>query len=1547
MKTHQANPKFNLRTAIVRWRSRAWAALLATTLFVVAVSSTAFAQGVSDTKGPAVLCDKAVATCFSGYVGGAFGGPVNPYGFVVGVVDVRDPAANGAVLDQNWAAPMYHGPSSSLWTATNLGQVFGVTLDDAIPPNIYVSATTLYGPQYFGPGGPGAVYKLNGVSGAISTLAVLPNGNMSLLPKNRTGPALGNLCFDRVHRQLFVSNFEDGNIYRVDLLGNWSATQAYDHGAQGRPGGPQPLPAINDNGSVGAMTPLGRRVWGLNVHDKRLYYGVWYQDSQNSGNPPNEVWSVALDSTGAPDATTARREFQTPALAPGNYSSPVSDISFAEPGRLLLAERTTPFGGAHQARHLEYNRNLNSGQWLNTGKTFYTGMAGLPNSSAGGADYDCNGDVWVTADYLKGNIYGLSHIDGGGNTLATITSASYLVDLNGVLGSQDKTQIGDVVVNRSCCECIVVCDVQSTCLTNGNYSYTFSVTNYFNGPISHLVFLESPGVVFSPDIVTLATPLNHGEGAIVTVNFHTTNTTLTNICFRMSAHNANFERCCVIEHCLPVPQCCLRITNDCVICNPNGNGGWTYTFDFHNLSGSPVKYIYLVADPAVVTVPPIILPTPLANGASTTITVNIPPPTGTNCPGRVCFIVSAHTPTFAVCCAIRHCVELPACCPPKTYTLDADFDLGTTVNLNHTLVNNQLQLNPVTKPLPYVAVPCSARGTVARIDVNTGVVLGEYLSAPNTMGRNPSRTTVDQFGNVWVGNRDESGSSPASGGTSKGSVVRIGLLIGGTRGDKVPITGGGFNFVPNPLGQYVQNPTYSTCVDRDGDGLIKTSRGLGDILPWNNGGGVDSHGGVTTAEDECITVYTRVIGGGARHLSIDCNNNLWVGGLFDSEFEKLSGVTGAPIPLTQFGIGCGGYGGVLDGFGVLWSGSSLMRYNTVTMSGACVPGISMYGIGLSPLNCHVVASMGSVNTNSSIFGVLEFDPAGNIVNFNSTVNWGFGICVDGNGHVWVAQWNQVAHLDQNLNLVGYVTGIGSGPGPINGARGVAVDSNGKIWVSEDANNRASRIDPSLNAGVGGLDLAVPLGTNAGPYNYSDMTGFVSLGATCRFGFWSVCRDACAAGAEWGIVSWNASVPAGTALKVEVRAADDKIALGSGTFQEVRNAKSFCGTGVLGRYLEVRVSFTGTPCSTNSPILYDLTVDCCRKTSCDPTNRPPNIVRCPGPFSFPTSNAPVTLTMSVTVTDADGDPLTVKWIKGVPLQTNNVPAGAPSPTVATLNFTNTFAPGNHVVIIEVDDGSGRKAICDVIVNVGDHNQPIIAVPVGVSVVAFTGAVPNFIREQIAVDDQTPPEQIVLGQVPGSGLVVSQGVQVVQITARDLAGNTATGQTYFAVGPVVRISSPANYTLYTAPATVNVTAAIASNITGVASVRLLNGGVVVGTDNTPPYSFVVSNLPAGGYLLTAQAVNSNNVVSTSVGVVISVNAGAGTPGLFLPTPAVADGHIVFSMQTEAGVTCYIECTDSLSSPNWRLLKTIVGDGSTVTVTDPVAPAPERYYRLRMDH
>jgi len=47
-----------------------------------------------------------------------------------------------------------------------------------------------------------------------------------------------------------------------------------------------------------------------------------------------------------------------------------------------------------------------------------------------------------------------------------------------------------------------------------------------------------------------------------------------------------------------------------------------------------------------------------------------------------------------------------------------------------------------------------------RVDAVTGAILGEYRTAPQGLAGNPSRTSVDSQGNVWIGNADEESPLP-------------------------------------------------------------------------------------------------------------------------------------------------------------------------------------------------------------------------------------------------------------------------------------------------------------------------------------------------------------------------------------------------------------------------------------------------------------------------------------------------------------------------------------------------------------------------------------------------------------------------------------------------------------------------------------------------------------------------------------------------------------------------------------------------------------------
>lgn len=129
-----------------------------------------------------------------------------------------------------------------------------------------------------------------------------------------------------------------------------------------------------------------------------------------------------------------------------------------------------------------------------------------------------------------------------------------------------------------------------------------------------------------------------------------------------------------------------------------------------------------------------------------------------------------------------------------TYTFNEDFDAGSSINVAH-LADGQLQLDEKVQTFDVMWVAASAHGTIVKINTRTGEILGEYRTGPEGRNLNPSRTTVDNNGNVWAGNRNDD-----VGG--RGSVVKIGLVENGQ------------------------------CVDRNGNGVIDTSTGLGDIKAW-------------------------------------------------------------------------------------------------------------------------------------------------------------------------------------------------------------------------------------------------------------------------------------------------------------------------------------------------------------------------------------------------------------------------------------------------------------------------------------------------------------------------------------------------------------------------------------------------------------------------------------------------------------------------------------------------------------------------------------------
>ena len=96
------------------------------------------------------------------------------------------------------------------------------------------------------------------------------------------------------------------------------------------------------------------------------------------------------------------------------------------------------------------------------------------------------------------------------------------------------------------------------------------------------------------------------------------------------------------------------------------------------------------------------------------------------------------------------------------------------------------------------------------------------------------------------------------------------------------------------------------------------------------------------------------------------------------------------------------------------------------------------------------------------------------------------------------------------------------------------------------------------------------------------------------------------------------------------------------------------------------------------------------------------------------------------------------------------------------------------------------------------------------------------------------------------------------------------------PTVTLTAPANNASYTAPATVNLTAAASDTDGTITQVEFFQGTTLLATDTTGAdgYSYTWTNVPQGSYSLTAKATDNLGAVTTSSVVSVLVNAAGST-------------------------------------------------------------------------
>ena len=142
------------------------------------------------------------------------------------------------------------------------------------------------------------------------------------------------------------------------------------------------------------------------------------------------------------------------------------------------------------------------------------------------------------------------------------------------------------------------------------------------------------------------------------------------------------------------------------------------------------------------------------------------------------------------------------------------------------------------------------------------------------------------------------------------------------------------------------------------------------------------------------------------------------------------------------------------------------------------------------------------------------------------------------------------------------------------------------------------------------------------------------------------------------------------------------------------------------------------------------------------------------------------------------------------------------------------------------------------------------------------------------------------------------------------------------PTVNLTSPANNSVYTAPASIGMTATASANNGGsISKVEFYNGATLLGTASTSPYSYTWTNVAAGSYTLTAKAYDNTNAATTSSGVNVISDA---PPTVSLTAPAANTNYIA-----PASVALTATASDSdgtISKVEFYQGSTLVGTAST---------------------
>ncbi|WP_158623629.1 Ig-like domain-containing protein [Corallococcus llansteffanensis] len=266
------------------------------------------------------------------------------------------------------------------------------------------------------------------------------------------------------------------------------------------------------------------------------------------------------------------------------------------------------------------------------------------------------------------------------------------------------------------------------------------------------------------------------------------------------------------------------------------------------------------------------------------------------------------------------------------------------------------------------------------------------------------------------------------------------------------------------------------------------------------------------------------------------------------------------------------------------------------------------------------------------------------------------------------------------------------------------------------------------------------------------------------------------------------------------------------------------------------------------------------------------------LTAPASNAELLGTVTVTATAQDDTGVTkVEFYDGATL----LGADTTAPYSVSWN-TASVAAGSHALTAKAYDGLGQTGTSVAVPVIVDNTLPTVS---------FTAPAATYVRGSVQLTASASDNRAVARVEfhDGSALIgtattapysvnwdtvgMANGSHMLYARAYDAAGNVkvdSRGVTVDNAAPTVAITSPANGATLMALFLSTTIQASASDNAGVAQVVFYDGGTVLGTDTSAPYSVSWNLLSAakGKHTLTARATDVTGNVTTSATISVTV-------------------------------------------------------------------------------